>query len=441
MKLSARGSTILVVFCLACRTTTGEEPPADAAVSGMDASTGMDAGTTDAAGIADAGQDAGAVFRPDAGRRDAGSFDAGPRTPHPRFAALPDNTAVDLGVYTCAANPGENAYGCTGIMDYSGFAYDPHRHAIFMFGGGHATVFRDDVDILDLTTLTWAPAYTPTPCNQMNATYYDPEMGRWTGTNNPFSRHTYDMLAIPRYATPSDFYLLGGTNGRGGCVDGALTNASGSDPFYVSVNIAHFNREATQWTFTNQEALDPLAASEFDPVGGTFVVVSNGGIWLVDPRANAVTQPANFGFGPDRGMGYANHLVYFPANDRFYYFARGATVGVFEVTVNRADVTLSDAAPVADITGDIHGSAETGYDHDARNQVIAGDVKDGVIRVYDPLIKTWTSRTMLTDPPGQTIGSMPDTWHGIVYIPLDNVFIFLARGPSGVHTWAYRYAN
>src|SRR5262249_37792738 len=77
-------------------------------------------------------------------------------SPNPTLTTIPDNTAVDLGPYTCQKPVGDTSgAACQGITDYSTFAYHSGIHKFLMFGGGHATTFRDDVDVFDFDSLTW----------------------------------------------------------------------------------------------------------------------------------------------------------------------------------------------------------------------------------------------------------------------------------------------
>src|SRR5262249_50009604 len=115
--------------------------------------------------------------------------DAVGQTVHPMFSSFPDNTAVDLGAYTCKKPAGDTT-ACQGITDYSTFVYHPGIHKLLMFGGGHATTFRDDVDVFDFSSLTWGHGDVSTPCTDMtkeNQTAY----GTWATTGHPHSRHTY----------------------------------------------------------------------------------------------------------------------------------------------------------------------------------------------------------------------------------------------------------
>ena len=79
------------------------------------------------------------------------------QTPNPILTAIPPNTARNLGPYTSEPLCGVPI----GVTDYSKLVYDPTRHKLMMFGGGHATTPRTDVDVFDFGTLSWTSADTP----------------------------------------------------------------------------------------------------------------------------------------------------------------------------------------------------------------------------------------------------------------------------------------
>ena len=69
--------------------------------------------------------------------------------------AYSDNTAINLGLYNCTTMPLDYR-NCATITDYSGFTYDKNNHQMLQFGGGHAATLRDDVNVFDFSSLTWA---------------------------------------------------------------------------------------------------------------------------------------------------------------------------------------------------------------------------------------------------------------------------------------------
>ena len=68
------------------------------------------------------------------------------QAPNPILTAIPPNTALDLGAYTSDALCGVPIQ----VTDFSRFTYDSQRHQLLLFGGGHASTPRTDVDVLQL---------------------------------------------------------------------------------------------------------------------------------------------------------------------------------------------------------------------------------------------------------------------------------------------------
>src|SRR5262249_20798587 len=150
----------------------------------------------------------------------------------------PDNTAVDLGAYTCKKPAGDTT-ACQGITDYSTFVYHPGIHKLLMFGGGHATTFRDDVDVFDFSSLTWGHGDVSTPCTDMtkeNQTAY----GTWATTGHPHSRHTYDLLVVAQ--NTGELILLRQSGLAGGC------SPADYNTWRNAGTIHHYNPESKTWT-------------------------------------------------------------------------------------------------------------------------------------------------------------------------------------------------
>ena len=73
---------------------------------------------------------------------------------NPTLTNIPVNTAKMLGQYT-STQLSECSLSPIGINSYSKFTYDSTNHQMLMWGGGHATTLRDDVDVLNLNSLNW----------------------------------------------------------------------------------------------------------------------------------------------------------------------------------------------------------------------------------------------------------------------------------------------
>ena len=344
---------------------------------------------------------------------------------NPVLTPIPDNTAHDLGAYTCNQPLGNSSY-CEAITDYSGFTYDKHHHQMLMFGGGHASTFRDDVDVFNFDSLKWIPAYNSTACADMTASNLDNDKGCWITSNHPFSRHTYDLRAVTE-ATGEFLLMRAGGGSSSFC-------QSGPD-WYPSGRVGHYNPETKTWTYgaAMGSLWSNLACAESDPVSGLVIILSEQattGLWTYDPVAKSAARRVVVNNLP----GYSNNLVYYPPNDKFYMIDDGNSI--FEVTLNRADWAASTVIQMTGITGDVPSTQETGWAYDSVNRIIGGGVKSGIFYAFDPLVKSWKAKTMLTQPSGSSVGSQ--AFHAIDYDPVNNVFIFITEGRR---TWAYRYSS
>ncbi|HWP45673.1 MAG TPA: right-handed parallel beta-helix repeat-containing protein, partial [Candidatus Limnocylindrales bacterium] len=325
---------------------------------------------------------------------------------------LPDNTALDLGKYTCD-QPADDPSWCEAITDYSRLIYDKFNHQLLMFGGGHASTFRDDVSVFNFNTLTWQSAYPSTLCSEMtNLANMDKVNGKWITTGHPLARHTYDMLVIPD--NTKKLLLLGYANGTGRCTP-RVDPVTKNEPLYQkNSKVAIYDPVAKTWSYTSVDAMDPTAAAEYDPVSGLVVIMSQYGLWTYNPITNKRTPVLSYA---DGALGYANNLIYYPPNQKMYYLARGNPTRVFEITLNRKNWSASKIKEVTDMTGDIPNSQESGWAYDSVNQIIGGGVANGVFYAYNPLTKTWASRIMQTQPAGSSVGTL--AFHALDYDPVD----------------------
>lgn len=349
------------------------------------------------------------------------------------LSTLGNNTARDLGSYDCA-NVARDGISCRNITAFSGFTYDAKRRQMLMFGGGHSASMRDDVDEFSFKTLKWkSETDTPnvsTTCDVMWVSgpenNFDKVNGRWISTGHATARHTYDLLTVTKDGSELLILKTGDTSGNQ-CTKPLYNAATGGG------KISHYDIDKKTWRFTVKPPWWPYSAAELDPVSGYIIVQDHmSGIWAYDPVAG--TAPVKLLSINGANMGYANNLVYYPPNDRFYYINSGAG-RVWEVSLMRSGDKPTHAAVKEVGNGQGPKLPETGFAYDAANRVIGGGVYKDQFHVFNPATGEWTATAIQIEGGGK-IGTQ--AYHALDYDPVANVYIFISDYASGFRVWAYR---
>ena len=376
-----------------------------------------------------------------------------PTPPSSPLENLADNTALNLGVFTCT-NPSQPGANCQKVTDFSGMVYDQNNYQILMFGGGHATTMTDTVFVFNFDTLEWTEEYPPTPCSSMSASVYDKAIGAWTAGPagpypRPISRHTAGSLIF----TPNTNELIV-TNGAGGTSNSCPILDENGDNYstYTRGKIAHYDLNAKTWsfsqadTFTGRNPYYSSHGSEYDPVSGKVVMLGTLALEIYDPITREKHRAIDGGRGTawyswGKGMVDGGNLVYYPPNDRMYYFAMDSDE-VWEVILDRNDFSKTVITKL-DITGNYpvgptgggwpaNSRKSPAYAYDSVNEIIGGRITDNVFYAFDPKTYIWTSHIIQGGSPGSK------TFYALEYDPVNNVFIFLTENRE---TWVYRYRN
>jgi hypothetical protein len=357
------------------------------------------------------------------------------QAPNPVLSTIPPNTALDLGPYTCN-QPADWPRHCLTVTDYSGFQYDPNNHQMLMFGGGHSASCSTDVVAFSFASLAWSSMYPSTLVADMVPTNVDGAACRFISTNHPLARHTYDLMAVT--TNTKELLLFGAGWARANC---GLSPEEMKVVTPHGVKISHYDPVAKTWAYgPPRGSWSGAGSAEYDPVSGKVILVTEKGLWFYDPVVKSAPVKA---LSYVRPIPLSQNLVYFPPSRRMYYIGSNTVNPVWEVTLDRTHFSRSMIEPMTGITGDIPPRMlEVGYAYDSANRIIGGGVKDGKFYAFDPVTKTWTSRTMQVDPHSdrKRIGSIEVT-HALAYDAVDNVFIFITNNASGRHTWAYKYAD
>lgn len=393
--------------------------------------------TTAPATTGGADDDATTGTAPDGGSESTeGSTDTGapgecPFLPNPTLAAIPDNTALDLGRYECEDRLPQIPQACNGIFDYSRINYDPKSHRFVIFGGGHAASGRTDVDAFDVETLAWDSLYPSISCEEVQAEDIDPR-GFHIDSGHPVARHSYDQNVVAEVDGVLSLLMFSSEGFAGWCHQyNAPINA---------VAKLSLEDDESPWTYSPEFEF-PWAyagAAEVDPKSGMVILIGRSrgagpsGLWVYDPSADSVvhSQPASA----------ANHgnLHYDPAGDRMILLYDTETgLEQREIILDRNDwaaTTTTELVTRGPAPAQARASA-----YDSRNHIIGAFGEAGVFSALDLATDTWSTHEVVVDSadPEVTLGQANS--FAMDYDPVDNVFIFMGVEGSQVRTWAYRY--
>jgi hypothetical protein len=295
----------------------------------------------------------------------------------PAIAALPENSAIDLGPYRWT-DTGGHADGAV-ISDYSGMVYAPSLRSMLVMGGGHTSTDYDAVNSFSTRTLSWRELYLPTPGARMTPQNYDRVRGAWLqGEKGPYprpvARHTLDELVVAN----NEIIVLAQVDGNGKTAGNNWPEGYTSYNLATRARIAHLELRSLEWTFAPDDyGAENFSAAEYDPPSGKVVLLGAYGLYAYDPVEKRKSLSIDFQSYPG-----ANQV----RDEKGSRIPAGA---VFELEANRADFSKSVVRLVADAP--IVGAA-TKFAYDAKNQLIGGGLWGGVFHAFDPRTRSWSSK-------------------------------------------------
>jgi hypothetical protein len=370
---------------------------------------------------------------------------------HPTLAMLPPNTAVALGTYACTSQSGEHEGNCRTVTAFSAIRYDPNRHQMVSFGGGHASTNYNALNTFHLDTLEWVEEYPPSPCSDFTVENYDRARGVWmTGTGEgPYPRPAARHTAHDFFVEGDEMIMTAGVEGNAmnACIQDFLDepgrNPDGThvtDGGWSTTSIYSF--KTGTWDFVHPGGGSNMGwpGMAYDPISGLYVHLSNQGLSVYDPVARQTRTVIDTGamywlrdeagelipYGSDHRLGYNVTLTYYPPLDRFYQIYHSST---WELVLDRDDLSRSTCTLLT-TTG---GPAAGAFAYDSTNHIIGGGIAGNVFSAFDPRTRTWTNRTV----EGGTFGDVD--FQAIDYDWVDNVFVYVSGTASGSQTVAYRW--
>lgn len=268
-------------------------------------------------------------------------------------------------------------------LDYGGLVCTPGGN-LLLFGGGHAATAIPDVWRLATGSDSWRSDYPVpdraqiaqawgTPQLSLKGWYSIPGFSPLPATVHSYSGNVWSH-AIGRMLKMST--MAGGYYG-------------GDFPF-VSQSIGEYDPAARTWTDTGVIAPWPAPAAVCeDLITGNVVAIINDGFGVYDPRQRKVIH---WDTDTSQLLGYDDHIVYFPPNDRFYVITRGypgtnpAGPRVIEVVVDRTNWkrSMRDLGFTRQPTTDRVASGVLGYAYDPQSQMIVGGLDAGEVHGFHP---------------------------------------------------------
>jgi Kelch motif len=335
---------------------------------------------------------------------------------NPRFGALKANTVMDLGRFNWKRPAGEPRIGR--VTDYSGMTYDMHNHRILLFGGGHSTTWTDTIYVFDFKTLKWSCLYEPTA----HKFYKKDNMDRswWkAGPSGPYprpvGRHTYDLLIVPD--DRPEFHML-----RTGTGPSSAARGFG----YIGGGGGVFNFKTGKWKLLSNNFGGYGAVAEYHPGAKMIIGQSKQDITAMDPATGKCTKIRRDIQDKQKVSGYSGSMIYFPPDGKLYVIP--SKMYVWTLALDLKNLKQSKIEKLK-TTGQPGKARESSFVYDSKNKLLGGGVSNNKFYVFDPVKKEWQNKTVTGGAPGTL------TFHNIIYNPVDNVYIFIAKDK----TWAYRW--
>jgi hypothetical protein len=296
--------------------------------------------------------------------------------------------------------------GCNMVMGaWSGGAYAAASKKMWIWGGGHADYWGNELYAFDIESLQWTRITDPSPVTT-EALSQDP-----MPNGAPVSRHTYDGLAFIDHV--GRLFAYGGSMGG---------NGYGTQVTWV------FDPQTKTWTNRNPSGLENRPGAnccnfmgEYDPVSRKVYLRDPNWLCAYDYDKNSWAHIKSWEHNWDPGKGVID------------------TKRRLLITLGSKEFLVYDIAMDRDITVDwktvggeeIINGYGVGAAYDINSDQIVGWV-GGAVQVLNMDSKVWVKKSNL-GAPAKAI--QQGTYGRFRYIPDDNVFILI----NGVDEDVYFY--
>jgi len=234
---------------------------------------------------------------------------------------MPDNSWVMVesgGLTQTSGIPGR----ATGILAYSGMAYDSVNQQLLVFGGGHNDYGGNEIWAFDTQALTWEKQYEPDPVSAYVLSNYDySETGKLQASGRPLARHTYDFV---EFIDDAGVMMVYG---------GRPTTAGATQiPVHTLYDTWTYDYPSKQWTYKNPRPWDIWAGSAaYDESAKLLVAVHQGKTSVYDHVADQWTRR----FPAQNPPGSLETALEYDSKREVMYFFGGAYPERLQVFLNR----------------------------------------------------------------------------------------------------------
>ncbi len=343
---------------------------------------------------------------------------------NPELADLPEGTAKLI-------SSGHKA--SPAVLDFSGMVYDPLRHKILTFGGGHATQdFPTSVHEFDLQTLKWTQLTEEVPPEALSAenavkSADGTALGgvKYKDKIHAGSRHTYGGLVM----LPGTSLMAVGTSME-------FAGAAGRMPEGGKLYRDNYQGGSGLWIF------DPVKREW--SVSKKAGLVSNYGSSVCDPQqpdwiyhwGYKSIQMINWKTEETRGLpnmtlGGLGGIAYNP-EDRCFYVAPCPVGQPKNTVIMKFDIKAGKWEKLTP-AGDAPSTYDTNIVYDEINKVMVC-FSQGLAHYYSPKENKWYK---LDQQLGKDFDNRPMRHHH-VYDPVDNVHIVTS---TRWNTYAYKFSD
>ena len=327
---------------------------------------------------------------------------------------LPDTRLVDQCPPNNFAGYGYNfASACDNVTEaWGGAGYDSGRNRMYIWGGGHADYYGNELYALDLTTQQMVRLTDPGAPADPDASPAESELAPHDGTQ-PHSRHTYDGITYIDHAD------------RLWAFSGSLASKVGSGDNVTWL----FDPNTNAWTRDAHSGDIPkvvfAAFAAYDPISEKVFFHDRTALYTYTyaPDGGVYEKLIN-----DGAIGLDGNAAIDPINRKMLVIGRGQQI-IYDLDP-AGGYTRTDHPPAGDAGFLAHSGPGLAYDANA-GQFVAW-IGDGKIYYLDAATMTWSSLAMNGGPGPQ---HSQGTYGRFAYVAETDAFVVVGRSEYNATTF------